>query len=210
VASVPQPAEARAAERAERAEKRKKYVREVTAPLFRMTYALAHFAHMAGEKHLLDTARILEGVRRCLAEPEKRDRLAKAATVLIGSESTLPSRLGEFKPAANALVDFVRETIDYHHQRGKALPDEWLAEVVDVGTSRNLYRGAQNAFPLRGSPKERQARLTEEIRKLRMFNTPGGKPLDPEAVVSAWARVCGNRREIFGAIRKSVKRSGHE
>jgi len=182
-------------------------VRKVTAPLFKMRDGLAELGQHLDEKYLLDTARVLEGVLKCLAEPRERDKLSRAATVLIGSASSLPRLPGEIKTAANALVDSVREVLVYFEKQfpGQTPTDELLARQINRSRDLNEYRGAGIVLPHDGSSEERESLFADVIGKMRS-NSDGGRLPNPEEIIAACARELGNKREIFGAKRKRERR----
>lgn len=182
-------------------------VRLVAAQLLKMQETLAEFGQRLNEKYLLDTARILEGVLKCLAEPQERDRLSRAATVLVGSASALPRLPGEIKTAANALVDSVREVLAYFEDQfpGKTPTNEFLARQINRSRALYEYRGAGIVLPHDGTSEEREALFTDVIGKMRS-NSDGGRLPDPEEIIAACARELGNKREIFGANRKRQRR----
>jgi len=182
-------------------------VRELTAPLVKMRDVLAELGQRLNEKYLLDTARVLEGVLKCLAEPQERDKLSRAATALIGSASALPRLPGGIKTAAHALVDSVREVLAYFEEQfpGKTPTDELLARQINGSRKLNDYRGAGIVLPHDGSSEERESLFADVIRKMRM-NSDGGRLPPPEEIIAACARELGNKREIFGANRKRERR----
>ena len=125
---------------------------------------------------------------------------------MLASDSDLPRSFKEAKSAAAALVGAVNLA---RHQDPNATAED-IASMLEISrTIMHETRGTKRLLPHNGTAKERIALFTKAIEKVQS-RTDGGKPLDPEAVVSECARACGNRREIFGAIRKAVKRSGHE
>jgi hypothetical protein len=172
-----------------------------------MRDVLAELGQRLDEKYLLDTARILEGVLKCLAEPQERDKLSRAATVLIGSASALPRLPGEIKTAANALVDSVREVLVYFERQfpGQKPTDELLARQINRSRDLNEYRGAGIVLPHNGTSEEREALFAVVIRKMRS-NSDGGRLSPPQDIIAACARKLGNKQEIFGANRKRVRR----
>jgi hypothetical protein len=80
-----------------------------------------------------------------------------------------------------------------------------VAACVEMLRAFNSRLGTERVLPHKGTAEERVALFTEAIEKLRR-NSPGEKPLDPEAVVTVCARACGNRQELFGAVRKKESR----
>lgn len=182
-------------------------VRELTAPLVKMRDVLAELGQRLNEKYLLDTARVLEGVLKCLAEPEERDKLSRAATVLVGSASSLPRLPGEIKTAANALVDSVREVLVYFEKKfpGQTPTDELLAREINRSRDRNEYLGAGTVLPHDGTGEEREALFADLIGRMRS-NSDGGRLPAPEEMIAACARKLGNKQEIFGANRKRERR----
>jgi hypothetical protein len=80
-----------------------------------------------------------------------------------------------------------------------------IAGALEMLRATGAGFGTLRVLPHDGSCEERIDLFTEVIEGLRI-RTPGGTKIDPEAVVSACARACGNRRELFGALRKEVIR----
>ena len=187
-----------------------------------LRYELADLAPVLGE-HFLDAARVVEGVSLCLScpvwngprpvpradsEPEgnkkgQQSRLARAATDLAGKASKVPRTLRENRPAADALVAAVKLA-----QQDPSATVENIARHLEIARTLHAHLGARRVLPHGGTAEERIALFKEAIK--RLWDRTDGGALDHEAVVSACARACGNKRELFGAVRKAVKRSGHE
>jgi len=196
---------------------------------------LAKASRESGQQ-CLDAARTLEGVCLCLGDPSKYDKLARAATDLAGSASELPRKIGEFKTAANVLV----EAVVFAQEHPPVTPVS-IATQLDIACNIAEHKGAKQLLCC--GDEERVKTCTDAIRRLlgsRVFElgekmrferlmksqpfvqdreirekierefTNGTRRLDPESVVTACAREFGETRELFGSHRKAAKRGAQK
>ncbi len=149
-------------------------------------------------------ARIVEGITARLCSPIEKTRkgqpssallkLARAATDL--GDKRRPRLLRDVGPAAEALAREVRLA----QENGSD-----IATNLEIARTLHANLGTKQLLPHEGTAEERIALFDDAIRRLRQ-NSAGGKTLDHEEVVSKCACACGNHRELFGALRKAVKR----
>ena len=79
-----------------------------------------------------------------------------------------------------------------------------IATHVEVARTMHEIQGTKRLLPHDGTAEERIALFAKAV-DTRQNNSDGGA-LDPEAVISACARACGNKKELFGAARKRQRR----
>jgi len=150
----------------------------------------------------------------------------------IAIESRLPSKLEEFQTAASSLVAAVRlaqehppvtaDSIAFYleiartlHERlgaKRLLPHSGTEEERIALFTKEVERLQQDCIEkacekvkdehvASARPLDVDA-MNGDCANVRQDFATGTRRLDPEAVVSACARKCGNKREIFGAQRK--------
>jgi hypothetical protein len=218
----------RAAERA---------LRRLTAILDRVraqSIELAKASRESGQQ-CLDAARTLEGVCLCLGDPSKYDKLARAATDLAGSASELPRKLGELKTAANVLV----EAVVFAQEHPPVTPVS-IATQLDIACNIAEHKGAKQLLCCGDEERVEtctnaiwrlqracigelgEKLVVESLQRPRILHDSdvweklerefanGTRRLDPEAVVTACARMFGEMRELFGSHRKAVKRGAQK
>jgi hypothetical protein len=188
----------------------------------------------------LDAARVLEGVRICMGDRTRFAKLARAATDLAGSASKLPRNHSEIKHAVDALVGAVQVAQDRPPVSPESIATllavvwrktQHLGTLTLIGAEdeAEVQKGCARAIEqlqrhcigelfeklrfeiLMNRPRRVQHSETEELEeKLRREFTSGTRRLDPEAVVTACARMSGETRELFGSHRKAAKRDAHK
>jgi hypothetical protein len=125
--------------------------------------------------------------------------LAEQFGMPVKGQGRYPSDTTRIYEGARALRDGAAE----HIKAGKVAPSE-LALVVE-GLRRVLVDvGSLQVLPHNGTFDERIAMFAAAIGRLRE-NSEGGN-IDAQAVVTACARSCGNKRRLFDAERKREKR----
>ena len=190
----------------------------------RLEYTLARHGGRFGVDEWLAAARVVEGLRHCIggwvrtmSREEWRQQpndtlgaglnrvanelrtLAEQFGMPIKGQGRYPSDTTRIYEGARALRDGAAE----HIKAGKVAPSE-LALVVDGLRRAFVDVGSLQVLPYNGTFDERIATFTAAIGRLRE-NSEGGN-LDAQAVVTACARACGNKRGLFDAERKRQKR----
>lgn len=175
---------------------------------------------------ILHGARVLEGVASAVMNPQMFQNLKQAATILsirrgerpfltghgcvvIGSgrsvkdHERLPTSSMEITPATAHLKLAVASA----RKRDPNMTPGELAERVVRAREIAPYLGTQRVLPHRGTRQELVTLLTTAIEDLfSRKGRRGDEDLESEDVITACARACGNKREIFGALRKRTKR----
>jgi hypothetical protein len=180
---------------------------------------LAWYAQASGHDGCLAAARVVEALKLCLQAPaiyesgqhlpDVAAEFRKVATQLlrvarlhgVQQSSRYPSNLGRWDRAAAVLA----QSVEVSMERGET-DSHSVACYMEISRALNQTSGTQRVLPHDGTAEERVALFAEAIEKQRN-RTTGGDVLDPESLVSACARACGNRRELFGAVRKREKRA---
>jgi hypothetical protein len=162
--------------------------------LHTLSFELSEASWVLGQS-FLDAARALEGVRICVAgTPAQRKKLAKAATILIGKASRLPTKLNELKTATNELVGAVKLAQENPHATAKD-----IATHLEIGRTMAANRGAKAVLPHDGTAEERIALFTETIeKKVKAFTDPG-EQMDPVAIFTACYKACGGKGQPLRA-----------
>jgi len=201
---------------------------QICFSLLELHSQMALHGEEARSERFLAAARVIEALRLCLVAPDLRPaeprrpgmasefgkvarQLVRLAHVHGGVEdprtaSSYPRSIRECKEPATLLAMAVKFARMYggSGRVGREISLE-IAGALEMLRATGAGFGTLRVLPHDGSCEERIDLFTEVIEGLRI-RTPGGTEIDPEAVVSACARACGNRRELFGALRKEVIR----
>jgi len=176
--------------------------------LLSLVTRFARLGQSTSDQSCIAAGRILDGLVACMDKPRAhREAIAAemntAATTLrnlgqIGDR--FPARPNHLAKAQEELARVVANGID------AGADDERLARYVEAGRLCGSHLGTEKVLPHVGAAQERLARFQEAIEKLRS-NTECGRRLDPEDVVAACARACGNRTKLFEGKRNREKRA---
>jgi len=182
---------------------------EMVGDLHRLGTRFVLFARSSRrDESALVASRIVDGLYKCLHRPpEARKALLsemnKAGAILnriCGNQGAqIPERLARLNIAEDLLARIVEPPLELGGT------DEQIADFVEMGRACCVHQGSMEILPSSGTREERIALFVGAIAK-RRSSIDGDKRLDPEAVISACARACGNRHKLFEARRKAVKR----
>jgi hypothetical protein len=170
----------------------------LSAELATLDADLADLAPTYGD-HLLTAAKVLEGVRLSLGNPQRYGKALRLAAARLG-RLEMPHSTKELKPAASALRDATFRAL----QETNATPED-IATAIDFARTASARLGTTRLLPHEGTEEERIALFAKVIKRVQARADYDGI-LDPWTVLRACARACGNRREIFGAQRKREQR----
>jgi hypothetical protein len=198
--------------------------------------ALARYGQTAGFEEYLAGARVVEALRLCLGDACWRftrdrtpdpaalaSRLGKVATDIrtlfkwktgktFPRGGRFPDGTSRLDKAVSAIHGGLARQIDEWKAAGRELSPRTLALMVEGLRAAFVGVGSLQLLPHTGAFDERIATFTTAANRLwertKHKDDPDGAdlPIDVEAVITACARACGNKRELFGAERKRVKR----
>jgi len=193
--------------------------------LWKLQSGMAFYAQGAASSRWLAAARVIEGLLFCLKtrdtcpvgeqRPDMAGEFGKVARQLVllahkhggiddpRNASAYPKSIRTYAKAAVVLSKVVEIEKEFGGETGTS---KGIAACLEILRMRHRRLGTERVLPHNGPSEARVALFTDAIERLRTRRIDGGKQIYGEEVVSACARACGNRREIFGAIRKQERR----